>query len=563
MRDLAKSAGALSARIYRIPYTGPVELIPGKETVGSKAHNLMRLGRCALPVPPAFVLSTEVCRDYLHRGPAALAGLDGVLDAELERLGRATGRYFGDAKRPLLLSVRSGAAISMPGMLETVLNVGLTATTLRALIRMSGNPHLAYDCRRRLVQQYGEVVSGIPPARFAARLNALLAELGTADVDALDTSGLRRIAEAFEDEFAAATGERFPANPRAQLNGAIEAVLRSWSSERAESYRKLNAIPDDLGTAVIVQAMVFGNLSPASGSGVGFTRSPADGADELYIDYLASAQGEDVVAGRRRAMGLSELERRAPDAYRGLIEARKLLEQEFRDMQDFEFTVEENRLFLLQTRTGKRTPLAAARIACDLVAEGLISGPEALARLDGIDLDAIEMVGLRPVPGAEPLARGTSASPGVAVGVVVCDPERVDAVKRRGKPVILVRETAETSDIGALSQAAALIAAEGARTSHAAVVARQLAKVCIVGCEGLRIDASGRRCTIGATTIREGDVLSVDGSKGEIYCGEVPVVRARPAELLERISQWRAEAAPQGTPNSMPKRKPARARAAR
>jgi pyruvate, orthophosphate dikinase len=548
---------SLAMEVYRIPFEGSAAQMPTKETVGSKAYNLMRLGRRDLPVPPAFVLSTQVCRDYLRRGAAALDGLDAVLEPELQRLGARTGCTLGDPKRPLLLSVRSGAAISMPGMMETVLNVGLTNATVRALIRMSGNPHLAFDCRRRLVQQYGEVVRGIAPARFASRLNALVAQLGAADVDELDTSGLKTIADAFEDEFQVTTGEPFPTSPRAQLAGAIEAVLRSWVSPRAQSYRKLNKIPDDLGTAVVVQAMVFGNLSPASGSGVGFTRNPADGSDELYVDYLANAQGEDVVAGRRKAMGLNELERRAPQAFRALLEARGLLEQEFRDMQDFEFTVEEDRLFLLQARTGKRTPLAAARIACDLVAEGLITSGEALARLDGVDLEAIETVRLKPAPDALLIARGTAASAGVAVGAAVFDPERAAELKRRGKPVILVRETAETSDIGALSQAAALITAQGARTSHAAVVARQLAKVCVVGCEGLTLEPSGRSCAFGEATIEEGDILSVDGAKGEIYRGEVEVVRERPAKLIAKIAEWRNAARPPI------KRRPARARAQR
>jgi len=520
MRPLGKVHGALASEIYRIPFDGVAAQLPTNETVGSKAHNLMRLAGRALPVPPAFVLGTEVCRDYLRNGAAALNGLDALLDTELDALGRRTGRYLGDAKRPLLLSVRSGAAVSMPGMMETVLNVGLNDVTLRALIRMTGNPHLAFDCRRRLVQQYGEVVHAIAPVRFAARQKALLGEMGAGDVDELDTSGLKRIADAFAEEFQAATGERFPSDPRAQLRGAIEAVLRSWSSPRAQSYRKLNGISDQLGTAVTVQAMVFGNLSPASGSGVGFTRNPADGSNELYVDYLSNAQGEDVVAGRRRAMGLIELERRAPAAFRSLIETRTPLEQEFGDMQDFEFTVEEDRLFLLQSRTGKRTPLAAARIACDLVEEGLISAAQALSRIEGVEVDAIETVRLMPVGKEALLARGTPASAGVAIGAVVFDPERAAALKRRGKPVILVRETAETSDIGALSEAAALVTAEGARTSHAAVVARQL-------------------------------------GKGELYLGELEVVRERPSELLANIARWR------GVQRSGGKRRPPLRRATR
>jgi pyruvate,orthophosphate dikinase len=530
---------SLAGAIYRIPFEGAKGQIPPKETVGSKAHNLMRLAGRGLSVPPAFVLGTEICRDYLRRGATALEGLEAVLGRELQQLGVRTARHFGDVKRPLLLSVRSGAANSMPGMMETVLNVGLNDATLRALIRMTGNPRLGYDCRRRLVQQYGEVVHTIAPARFATRRSVTLADLGASEIDELDTGGLAQIAKAFGEEFEAATGEPFPTDPHAQLKAAIEAVFRSWSSPRAQSYRKLNGISDDLGTAVTVQTMVFGNLGPASGSGVGFTRNPADGSDELYVDYLTNAQGEDVVAGRRRTMGLAELERRAPQAYRSLVEARPVLEQEFRDMEDFEFTVEEGRLFLLQSRTGKRTPLAALRIAHDLAEEGLISEAQALARIDAVDLDAIENVTLQPVGDRAPLGHGTPASTGVAIGVAVYDPERVAALKLAGKPIILIRENAETSDIDALSEAVALVTAEGARTSHAAVVARELGKVCVVGCEGLAIDASGRKGAFGAQTIEEGEVLSVDGVKGEIYRGEVGVLRERPTELLAKVAQWR------------------------
>ncbi len=557
MRPLAHPLSALAADVYRIPFDGAARELPTKEIVGSKAHNLMRLARRALPVPPAFVLSTALCRGYLHKGAAALMGLEDMLARELDRLATLTGRQLGDPKRPLLLSVRSGAAISMPGMMETVLNVGLNEATLRAMIRMTGNPRLAFDCQRRLVQQYGEVVHAIAAARFAGRLKSLLAQQGAEDTDELDTGGLKELAQALRDEFQAATGTRFPENSRTQLKAAIEAVFRSWSSARAQSYRNLNGIPDDLGTAVIVQAMVYGNLSPASGSGVGFTRNPADGGDALYVDYLSNAQGEDVVAGRRKAMGLSELERRAPRAYQSLIEARPLLEQEFRDMQDFEFTVEEDRLFLLQARTGKRTPLAAARIACDQVEEGLIDATEALERLKTVDIDSIETVRLKPAADKVLLARGTSASAGVAVGAVVFDPERVAALKVRGKAVVLVRETAETSDIGALAQAAALVTAEGARTSHAAVVARQLGKVCVVGCEGIAIDPSGRRARFGTETIEEGTVVSVDGARAEIYAGAMEIIAERPTELLAKIARWRGAQAPSTKKRSAPRR-PAR-----
>lgn len=528
-----------ASEIHRIPFDGPAGQIPSKETVGSKAHNLMQLAGRGLPAPPAFVLGTEVCREYLKKGTPVLEELRENLEDELQELGSRAGRYFGDLKRPLLVSVRSGAAISMPGMMETVLNVGLTDATLRAFIRMTGNPRLAYDCRRRLVQQYGEVVHAIARMRFEKRRNAMLVELGASEVDELDTGGLREIAQAFEQEFENATGEPFPSDPHSQLIDAIAAVFRSWSSERAKSYRKLNGIPDDLGTAAMVQAMVFGNLGPSSGSGVGFTRNPADGRNELYVDYLPSAQGEDVVAGRCTAMGGAELQRRAPQAYRSLVEARPVLEQIFRDMEDFEFTVEEGQLFLLQSRSGKRTPLAALQIAHDLAEEDVISKPEAVGRLKRIDLETIERLRLQPAPGDKPLVRGTPASTGVAVGVVVFDPKRISTLKEREKSLILVRENLETGDIGALSEATALVTAEGARTSHAAVVARELGKVCIVGCGGLSIDASGRKGAFGQEIVKEGEILSVDGVKGDVYRGAMEIFRDRPTELLARIADWR------------------------
>ena len=524
--------------VCRIPFDGPAKALPARELVGSKAHHLMRIARCGLPVPPGFVFPSQLCRDYLRHGPAALEGIDEILVRELDHLGTLTGRGFGDARRPLLVSVRSGAAVSMPGMMETVLNLGLTEGTLRGLVRMTGNPRLARDCRRRLIQQYGEVVHGIAAAHFDQRASDLLDARALPDVTELDTDGLRELAVAFEQEFEARTGGNFPGDPLAQLRAAIEAVLRSWSSERARIYRQLNGIPDDLGTAATVQAMVFGNLGPDSGSGVGFTRNPATGENELYGDYLANAQGEDVVAGRRRTSGLDELLRRTPQAYQALAGARGVLEREFSDMQDFEFTVEEGRLIFLQSRAGKRTGLAALRIARDMVREKLIRPSEALARLAGIRLDEIEETSLAPPPGVAPAARGTPAGIGVAVGVVAFDPLRIAALKRAGQAVILVRQTAEAGDLAALAEAAALVTVEGARTSHAAVVARQLEKPCIVACGGFSIDPSARRGTLGGEVIREGDAVSLDGSTGEVFRGEIQVISARPTALLEEIRRW-------------------------
>jgi pyruvate,orthophosphate dikinase len=386
------------------------------------------------------------------------------------------------------------------------------------------------------------VVRAIAPARFDAPARAILEERAAREIGDLDTAGLERLAEAFEQVYEAETGEPFPADLLVQIRGAVEAVLRSWSSERAASYRKLNGIPDDLGTAVTIQGMVYGNLGPTSGSGVGFTRSPADGSNALYVDFLANAQGEDVVAGRHRAGGLDELERRAPAAHRKLVEARGALEREFGDMQDFEFTVEDGRLFLLQARSGKRTPLAALRIARDMVAHGTISPAEGWAALAHIDLDAIEETRLQTGAGVAPIAVGTPAGVGVAVGAAEFDQERALQLGCSSGSIILVRQTADTADIAALAQAAGIVTVEGARTSHAAVVARQLGKPCIVACSGLVIDPSGRQATIGSAQIAEGDPISIDATTGQIFKGSLDIVRRSPLGLIAEARSWQMHA---------------------
>jgi pyruvate,orthophosphate dikinase len=409
---------------------------------------------------------------------------------------------------------------------------------------MTGNPRLAADCHLRFAQQFGEVVCHVPLADFIDSQSQFLETLKMESLDDLGTAELKQLARLLEDALAAKWGRRLPSDPLHQTTAAVDAVLRSWSSERATVYRKLNGIPQDLGTAVTVQAMVFGNLGPTSGAGVGFTRNPATGANELYVDYLANAQGEDVVAGRLKALGLDELQRRAPTAYRELIDAQGKLEQEFSDMQDFEFTVEEGRLIMLQTRSGKRTPLAALRIAHDLVQERLISPEVAIERLRDTEIDAVEIVSFRNDERLPPLIRGISAGTGVAVGAAVFDPTRAMALQQRGTPTVLVREGAETGDIEALAKAVALVTVQGARTSHAAVVARQLGKPCVVGCRGLVIDPTGRSAAISDRKITEGEMLSVDGDSGAVYRGALEVIRSRPTELIERIHSWCSHSAP-------------------
>lgn len=530
--------GRTTFSIHRFPSVGNPERAPSREVVGSKAFGLIAMSRHGLPVPPGFVLGTELCRAFMKRGPAALEGLESALEQELELLGASTGRRFGDGKRPLLVSVRSGAAVSMPGMMETVLNLGLSEPVVAGLVRTTGNPRLAQDCRRRLIQQFAEVVHGVPPGVFEALVAELLKVEGLAGPQELDSEALADLARLSLEQFETATGEAFPDDPMRQLLAAIGAVLTSWSSERAASYRRLNGISDDAGTAAIVQAMVFGNSGPASGSGVGFTRSPGDGADVLYVDYLPNAQGEDVVAGRRNVLGAGELALRAPAAYADLLAMKSRLEQAFGDMQDFEFTVEDGRLYILQCRPGKRTPLAALKIAHDLVGEGLITPARGLELLAGVDLDRIEIEQLDECGAGEPMARAVPASAGVAVGLAVFDPARIERLKAGGRPLILLREFAETVDFDAVAAAAGLVTTFGARTSHAAVVARQMGKVCLVGCDSLRIDVSGRCCRFGDTVIKEGEALSIDGGSGLIYRGELAARRHRPTELIASARSW-------------------------
>jgi len=389
------------------------------------------------------------------------------------------------------------------------------------------------------VQQFAEVVHGVAAKAFEDMLAARLREEKLARVEELDSRALNDLAAAYEEKFQALVGEEFPSSPMSQLRASAEAVLKSWTSARAESYRRLNGISDEVGTATLVETMVFGNAGPSSGSGVGFTRNPSDGSNKLYVDYLPNAQGEDVVAGRRNALPLDELERRAPKAHQELLRARGVLEQEFGDMQDFEFTLEEGCLYMLQARAGKRTPLATLRIAHDLVAEKTIAPEEGVKLLEGVDLDAIEVVEIA-AAGVQPMARGVPASGGVVVGTVVFDAGRVGEFTRQGKPVVLLRENTETADIQALSQAQALVTAHGARTSHAAVVARQLGKVCIVGCNALNIDGGQRSGAFDAVAIKEGELVTVDGTLGLIFRGELQVRRSKPERLVAAVRRWQA-----------------------
>ncbi len=505
------------------------------QSMGFKAWNLLRMAQLALPVPAAFVIGTRYCADPVAR--AGMAGAD-LWRAGLGALERSTGQALGDARRPLLLSVRSGAPVSMPGMMDTLLNIGLCDATVGGLMRQTGNPRLVWDAYRRLIAAYGEVVAGLPATRFDEAATTLF---GAHDERELDFADLRLLTQCFLEVFSEDAGQPFPQNPAEQLGGAIEAVFASWQSPKAHEYRRLNHIDDAIGTAVTVQSMVFGNAGGQSGAGVGFTRDPATGEPALWVDFLFNAQGEDVVSGRRSAHGHDELATVLPQVWHELSEAAAQLEHAFGDMQDFEFTVQDGRLFMLQTRSGKRTPQAAVRIALDLLDEGLI-GPElALERTAGLDRDSLAHACVVATGGTvpTPLGRAATASTGVAVGEVALDEARTVARHEAGVPVILLRRDAETSDIAALESAIGLLTQRGARTSHAAVVARQLGKVCLVGCTDLQIDETARTVQVGDTTLHEGELITLDGNEGVFYAGAARVEIRYPEELLARLDALR------------------------
>ncbi len=496
----------------------------------------MQMAAAGIPVPPAFVLPASWCRDY-RSGKLDQAALGEALGSGIATLEAATGLRFGCPRRPLLVSVRSGAAASMPGMLETVLDVGLNDETVEGFIGMIGNPRLAWDSYRRLVQGYSEVVFEQPPAPWNELIAQALARGEVESERELDFVTMRRLTR---DMLALArdlTGKPFPQDPREQLHQAAIAVFRSWDAPKAAAYRKLNGIDDSAGTAATIQRMVFGNAGGASGSGIGFTRNPATGEPELYIDFLFHAQGEDVVSGRHSAHDHERLRRMLPAVWKHLASTGQTLEKLFADAQDFEFTLESGTLYVLQARDAKRTPWAALRIATDLVQEHLISPAEALSRLAGIDIGSVTRTRLASAPG-EALARAEVASMGVASGAMALDTESAKRIAADGTPVILVRPDTATADIEGMAAAAGILTAAGGRTSHAAVVARQLGKVCLVGCQDLTIDFDRRVCRIGGRCLAEGDPLSLDANEGAIYAGRLETVMERPEREIAAIRSW-------------------------
>lgn len=508
------------------------------EVAGTKAAQLWRMASLGLDIPPAFVMPTTMCTAINADDDQALQALDQGLRKGIARLEAATNRRFGDSRSPLLVSVRSGAAKSMPGMLDTILNVGLNDETVHGLIRMSGNPRLAWDSYRRFIQGYSETVFGVESAEFKQCLADMMRREGVASESDLDPEALERLSDDFREISARLATRMLPDDPIEQLDMAARAVYRSWESPRAREYRRLNKLEKLKGTATTVQAMVFGNAGGKSGAGVAFTRNPATGANELYVDFLFDAQGEDVVSGRRTPGDITELAARLPHIAKRLHDGAQRLERELCDVQDVEFTVENDKLYFLQTRSAKRTPRAALRIAVDLAREGLIDTKTALARLGDIDL---ERVGVTRFSGdAQSIATAISASPGVASGRIAFDSPRAMQLAAGDEPVILVRPETSTDDIAGFAVASGILTAVGGRTAHAAVVARQLGKVCLVGCRALTLDAAGRKGRIGQEQIREGDWLSLDGYTGEISLGQRAVVTERPEAELAEVERWRA-----------------------
>jgi pyruvate,orthophosphate dikinase len=511
--------------------------VPDARRVGFKAHNLMHMAAMGLPVPQGFVLSTDWCR-ATQSGKGVKAQLDSALQAGIRDLERSTGLGFGSPRRPLLVSVRSGAPVSMPGMMETVLNVGLNEGSLAGLLRLAGDHRLAWDSYRRLIQAFAEIVDHAPPAPFEAELDKALNKSRVAFARHLDFRALRSLAQIYLGLYREHTGHDFPQDPHEQLAAAAQAVFASWQSPKAVEYRRLNGLADDLGTAVTVQRMVFGNAGGESGAGVGFTRDPSTGENRLYLDWLAQAQGEDIVSGRRRVQDDTAI----PDWLRlRLASVAEALERNFRDAQEFEYTVENSELFMLQTRTAKRTALAALRIAVEQVESGLITPEEALARLSAIDIDGIRIRHV--ISSQPPLGRAIPAGIGVASGPVAFTVEAAQQFAERGTPAILVRNEVATSDIAGIAVVDGVLTASGGRTSHAAVVARQMGKVCLVGCADLVINETSTTATLGSTALYEGTTICLDGDTGLIYPGSPEVRSERPEDLIARVNEWRAQLA--------------------
>src|SRR3954463_6557196 len=513
----------------------------GRELLGGKGVGLAEMTQLGVPVPAGFTITTDACRAYMRSGGELPDGLEDEIAEHVRALEGHTGKRFGDLGDPLLVSVRSGAAVSMPGMMDTILNLGLGDAATEGLARTTGNERFAFDSYRRLIQMYGEVVDGIDGHRFESELQRLKSDRGVSQDVELTADDLRGLVDTFKRIYENEVGRPFPQDAREQLRRAVVAVFESWNTPRAQVYRRAHDISDDLGTAVNVVEMVFGNMGEGSGTGVAFTRDPSTGEQGLYGEFLADAQGEDVVAGIRTPQPLASMEEQLPQAFGELTETMRRLEEHYKDVQDIEFTVEEGRLYLLQTRSAKRTAAAALKAAVSMVEEGLISREEAVARIDPAQLDQLLHPMIDPSAELEVAARGLNASPGAAWGAVVLDADLAEERGKAGESVILVRWETTPDDIHGLLQAAGILTAHGGMTSHAAVVARGMGKPCVAGCEELTIDLEQRTLVIGGQQLAEGDTITIDGGTGSVVIGAVDLVPPQINEDFETILEWADE----------------------
>jgi pyruvate,orthophosphate dikinase len=514
-----------------------------KKLLGGKGANLSEMTNIGLPVPPGFTITAETCILFYELGKKYPDGLEDQVEANLKKLEEKMGMHFNDKENPLLVSVRSGAAVSMPGMMDTVLNLGLNDETVKVLIKKAGNERFGWDSYRRFIQMFGNVVMGVEHEKFEHALQAKKTAKGVKFDTDLTAQDLKDLVEDYKKIVKEEKGTGFPQDPREQLKMTIYAVFDSWNNKRAITYRNLNGIPHNLGTAVNVQVMVFGNMGNNSGTGVAFSRNPSTGEDKEYGEYLINAQGEDVVAGIRTPQTIDKLKEEMPAIYNQLMDIFKKLENHYRDMQDMEFTFQEGKLFMLQTRTGKRTAVAAVQVAVDMVKEGLIDKKTAVLRVEPAQLDQLlhKQLDIKAMVKAQLIAKGLPASPGAAVGVVVFHAADAVAEAKKGKKVILVRTETSPEDIEGMATAQGILTARGGMTSHAAVVARGMGKCCVAGCEEIKVFESKGYFTAGSITVNKGDWITLDGGTGQVFLGQIPVVDPELSGNFGEFMQWADE----------------------
>ncbi|MFN2613387.1 MAG: pyruvate, phosphate dikinase [Actinomycetota bacterium] len=532
-----RNNGSARARKQKLVYDFSEGSREMKDLLGGKGANLAEMTNLGLPVPPGFTITTDACREYMRTSSFP----DGLMDevtAHLRKMERAMGRRLGDAEDPLLVSVRSGAKFSMPGMMDTVLNLGLNDASVDGLARQSGNKRFAYDSYRRFIQMFGRIVMGVPGDRFEDALERAKERKGVKNDTELGEEELRDLVEEFRGIVRTVVARDFPQDPLDQLQMAVRAVFDSWDGDRARLYRKQEKIADDLGTAVNIVAMVFGNLGEDSGTGVAFTRDPATGGRGHYGDYLENAQGEDVVAGIRNTVPLDDLERINAKAFKELLRIMAKLERHYRDMCDIEFTIERGKLWMLQTRVGKRTAAAAVNIAVDMVAERLIDKSEALLRVTAEQVDQLLHPQVDESASLRVIGKGLNASPGAAVGAAVFDADRAEQRAQTGEKVILVRRETNPDDLNGMIAAQGILTSRGGKTSHAAVVARGMGKPCVCGADALDVDLQGRKFTVNGSTVNEGDVISIDGTTGKVYLGSVPLKQPEVSGGFATMLEW-------------------------